>query len=113
MPAHLAEDSYRKELPMPKKMTRGAQWAADVRRNYPLNESEELLVDMIHAQRDRIDAGELTAGELRLTENVMLRAIGQLALPFADEGVPVHRPTHTAIHAAAAARARWQKERDR
>ncbi len=96
---------------MTTRRTRGEVWAAKVREAYPLNESEELLVDMISDQIDRLDGGKMSLAERRQQENVMLRAIGQLGLPLADVGAP--RPTATSQHARAAARARWAKEVER
>ena len=94
--------------------TRGEKYAAKVRESFALNESEDVLVDLIAGVMDRLDSEPMSLVERRQTEQVLIRAIGQLALPFADDdGSGVKRPSTTRLQAAAAARSRWNKEVER
>jgi hypothetical protein len=97
---------------VPRKLSRGKQFAADVRAEFELNAAEEVVLETAAAAMDRHDKLPADALiELRLHELVILRAIAALALPEVPgaRGVP-KRPTTTRLKAAKAARVRWSRE---
>lgn len=95
------------------KTTRGARYAAAVRVEYKLNESQDVLVDEIAAVLDVIDGlSPADVREARAQRLLLARMLGQLGLP--DVGVDVGRQSATATRARHAAESRWrQKEAER
>jgi hypothetical protein len=95
------------------KQTRGAAYAASVRAEFELNQSQQVLVDEIAATMDVLDG--LSAGdvkEARAQRLILARMLGQLGLP--DVGQNAGRQSATSTRARHAAESRWrQKAADR
>jgi hypothetical protein len=92
------------------KATRGARYAAAVRAEYELNESQHALVDVIADTMDVLDGLPVSeVAERRQQKLVLLRALSQLALP--DVGADVARTaTAASDRGRRAARARWDHD---
>jgi hypothetical protein len=87
--------------------TRGERWAASVRADFELNQSEEALVIEASGVMDEIDALPASAvTERRHQRTLLARLLGALGLPDADAGSEARRADVSA-KARRAARARW------
>jgi hypothetical protein len=92
------------------KFTRGARYAAAVRAEYELNESQEVLVDEIAATMDVIDGlSPADVREARAQRLLLARMLGQLGLPDVDQDAG--RQTATSTRARHAAESRWHQKR--
>ena len=89
--------------------TTGAKFATEVRANYVLNESQEVLVDTVADTIDII-AKTRDVTERRAQRIVLLRALAALGLPDAAAPGEVIRPSSTTTKARRAANARWRRE---
>lgn len=90
-------------------MTKGEQWAEQVRAAYDLNEAQDVLVGVIGDIMDTL-AGPLDVVERRQQQLALMRGLAQIGLPDSDDEVTRARQSATSRKASRAARARWARE---